>query len=264
MLKKLLIRFVVILLWLFSRVDIRFARLIGVEANRIQGKGGGELTVEKEARIALDFLGSADLESIVVFDVGANQGLYTEAILGLAPHAKIFAFEPSSSAGVVLQSKFQANENIKLVPFALGESIVSAELWSDTPGSGLASLTKRRLDHFGIDFNYSERIEVTTLDSFIDSVGTIPDILKMDVEGHELSVLSGGLASIQKIRVIQFEFGGCNIDTRTFFQDFWYLLTPLGFSIYRISPRGVIKIENYSEDEEYFETSNFVATKLII
>jgi hypothetical protein len=84
----------------------------------------------------------------------------------------------------------------------------------------------------------------------------------MDVEGHELSVLKGGLANLEKIKVIQFEFGGCNIDTRTFFQDFWYTLTPLGFSIFRISPSGRIKIERYSEEEEYFKTSNFIAARL--
>ena len=261
MLKRRLMRFIVVLLRLLSSVDLRIVRLIEVEVNRIQGKGGGELTVEQEARIALDFLGHADSENLVVFDVGANQGLYTEAILRLAPQAKIFAFEPSSSARAVLERKFQGDEKIEVIPTALGESIASAELWSDVPGSGLASLTKRRLDHFGIDFNYSERIEVTTLDSFINSVGIVPDILKMDVEGHELSVLKGGLANLKKIRVIQFEFGGCNIDTRTFFQDFWYTLTPLGFLIYRISPTGAIKIDSYSEEDEYFNTSNFIASR---
>jgi len=262
MLKKFLIRFVVVLLRLFSSVDFRIVRLIEVEVNRIQGKGGGELTVENEAKIAFDFLGYGDLENLVVFDVGANQGLYTEAILRLAPQAKIFAFEPSSSARSVLERKFHGDEKVEVIPLALGESIASAELWSDAPGSGLASLTKRRLDHFGIDFNYSERIEVTTLDSFIESAGVVPSILKMDVEGHELSVLKGGLANLEKIKVIQFEFGGCNIDTRTFFQDFWYTLTPLGFSIFRISPSGRIKIERYSEEEEYFKTSNFIAARL--
>jgi FkbM family methyltransferase len=262
MLKSLLMKFVVILLRLLSSVDNRIARKIEIEVNRIQGKGGGEITVEKEARIALDFLGRVDSENLVVFDVGANQGLYTEAILRLAPQARIFAFEPSSSARAIFESKLHGDEKIEVIPFALGESIASAELYSDTPGSGLASLTKRRLDHFGIDFNYAERIQITTLDSFIESTGVVPNILKMDVEGHELSVLKGGLANLEKIQVIQFEFGGCNIDTRTFFQDFWYTLTPLGFSIFRISPSGRTKIESYSEEEEYFNTSNFIAARL--
>jgi FkbM family methyltransferase len=262
MLKKLFMQFIVIFIRVLSSFDRRIAKLIAVEVNRNQGKGGGELTIDREARIALDFLGRVDSEYLVVFDVGANQGLYTEAILCLAPQARIFAFEPSSSARAILEYKFSGDNKIEVIPFALGESIASAELYSDSPGSGLASLTKRRLDHFGIDFNYAERIQITTLDSFIESTGVVPNILKMDVEGHELSVLKGGLANLEKIQVIQFEFGGCNIDTRTFFQDFWYTLTPLGFSIFRISPSGRIKIESYSEEEEYFNTSNFIAARL--
>ena len=45
------------------------------------------------------------------------------------------------------------------------------------------------------------------------------DLLKLDVEGHELYLLSAK-KFISKISVIQFEFGGCNIDTRTYFRDF--------------------------------------------
>ena len=220
MLKRRLMRFIVVLLRLLSSVDLRIVRLIEVEVNRIQGKGGGELTVEQEARIALDFLGHADSENLVVFDVGANQGLYTEAILRLAPQAKIFAFEPSSSARAVLERKFQGDEKIEVIPTALGESIASAELWSDVPGSGLASLTKRRLDHFGIDFNYSERIEVTTLDSFINSVGIVPDILKMDVEGHELSVLKGGLGNLKKLELYNLNLAAAILTLGLFFRIF--------------------------------------------
>jgi hypothetical protein len=39
----------------------------------------------------------------------------------------------------------------------------------------------------------------------------------MNVEGLEMKVLQGMKQSINKIKLIQFEFGGCNIDTRIFF-----------------------------------------------
>ena len=48
------------------------------------------------------------------------------------------------------------------------------------------------------------------------------DFFKIDVEGHEMDVLKGIGDKISNIKLIQFEFGGCNIDTRCFFQDFWY------------------------------------------
>ena len=49
------------------------------------------------------------------------------------------------------------------------------------------------------------------------------DLLKLDVEGNELLALKGLSDSIEYIKIIQFEFGGSNIDSRTYFQDFYYL-----------------------------------------
>ena len=85
--------------------------------------------------------------------------------------------------------------------------------------------------------------------------------MKLDIEGFELFALQGGLKELESIKVIQFEFGGSNVDTRTFFQDFWYLLTSIGFRIYRISKSGPIEIKYYSEEDEYFSTTSFLAVK---
>lgn len=97
-------------------------------------------------------------------------------------------------------------------------------LYSNESGSGLGSLTKRKLDHFGIDFSVEENIELIRFDEY--SVNNIIDkdidLLKIDVEGHELKVLEGVGEKIKNIKIIQFEFGGCNIDTKTYFQDYWY------------------------------------------
>jgi nucleoside-diphosphate-sugar epimerase len=39
---------------------------------------------------------------------------------------------------------------------------------------------------------------------------------------------------------VNFEFGGCNIDTRTHFHDFWYLLVELyKYKLYLITPLGL-------------------------
>ena len=45
--------------------------------------------------------------------------------------------------------------------------------------------------------------------------------MKIDVEGHELDVLKGFGELIKKVRLIQFEFGGTNIDSKTYLRDFW-------------------------------------------
>jgi len=64
------------------------------------------------------------------------------------------------------------------------------------------------------------------------------------------------------IRALSFEFGGCNIDSRTFFQDYWYFLTGLGYTIFRITPRGgAFRITQYRETLEYFLTTNYIAVR---
>jgi hypothetical protein len=59
------------------------------------------------------------------------------------------------------------------------------------------------------------------------------------VHGHELQALEGAAELLRagRIRAIQFEFGGANVDSRTFFRDFWNLLYGrFGYSLYQILP----------------------------
>jgi len=56
------------------------------------------------------------------------------------------------------------------------------------------------------------------------------------------------------------ESSGCNIDSRTFFQDFFYFFKKYGMSnITRITPTGYLApIHRYQEVYEQFRTSNFL------
>ena len=62
------------------------------------------------------------------------------------------------------------------------------------------------------------------------------------------------------VDMVSFEFGGCNIDTRTFFKDFWYFFSEIEFSLFRITPSGYLfPLKSYQETYEQFRTMNFVA-----
>lgn len=137
-------------------------------------------------------------------------------------------------------------------------------MFYDFAGSGLASLTKRKLDHFNINFGYSENITVDTLDNYCEykNIGSI-DLLKIDVEGHELDVLLGGskMFSDKKIKLVSFEFGGSNIDTKTYYRDFYYFFEELKMKIYRITPSSfLVPMNGYEEVYEQFRTTNFIAS----
>jgi hypothetical protein len=149
----------------------------------------------------------------------------------------------------------------------LGKIEGRATLYADRSGSGLGSLTKRRLSHFNLDFAHKETVDIQTLDSWWQNEKKTytneikPNILKLDVEGHELDVLQGALTCLADIQIVQFEFGGCNIDTRTFFQDFWYFFTQLEFDLFRLGPKGLMKVSAYSEIDESFRTTNYYAVR---
>jgi len=161
-----------------------------------------------------------------------------------------------------LQKKFMSYPNIKLFNNAISDTNSTQLLYYNKKSSGLSSLYKRKLDHFNIQFDEHEEVKLISLNTlfeneFSDKSFKI-DFCKIDIEGHELTVLNSIKNNFDRFKLIQFEFGGCNIDSRTYFQDFWYLLKD-NFDIYRISPKGQILIKKYSERDEAFVMANYLA-----
>ncbi|MCP4314498.1 MAG: FkbM family methyltransferase [Hyphomicrobiales bacterium] len=227
----------------------------------LQGKGWGSGTVEKEFAAAVSLLTRKNPQTCI--DIGGNKGTYTQEIMRKFPNCSVVMFEPAKSNVDILKQKFRANSNVVIEQTAVSNEVGDATLFSNEDGSGLASLTKRRLDHFGIDFNNTESIRTVKFEDYWkERLGSKKiDICKIDIEGHELDALAGFGDALNSIEVIQFEFGGCNIDTRTFFQDFWYFFEENGFDLYRITPFGVVHIPKYRELDEFFSTTNYLAKR---
>jgi FkbM family methyltransferase len=197
--------------------------------------------------------------------VGANVGDYAIEMSNIFAGSDfcIHCFEPSAITYQKLVANIKGFDKIILNNSALSETEMTADLFSDSELSGLASLYHRNLDHLGIAMDKKEKVQLTTIDNYcrvhhIDKIA----FLKLDVEGHELSVLRGAneMLSRKSINFIQFEFGGCNIDSRTYFRDYYYLLND-DFIIYRIVADGLFPISGYKETDEIFTTVNYLAER---
>ena len=117
------------------------------------------------------------------------------------------------------------------------------------------------MDHLDIKFEDFEEVKLTSLntlfkDEFNDKNFKI-NFCKLVVEGHELTILNSIKNNFDKFEVIQFEFGGCNLDTRIYFRDFWNLLNK-DYNIFLISPSGPILLKKYRELDEIFTMTHYL------
>jgi FkbM family methyltransferase len=223
--------------------------------------GGGTNVNDSGERAALEHVKKllrGYTSSLVLFDVGANQGEYANLLLKtFGTVASVHCFEPSPATFAMLERNV---DRAVLHNYGLGDSEGILILNSDGEGSGLASLYNRNLKHIRIKLSHTEQVRITTVDDFCQSNGIDRiHLLKLDVEGYELKVLEGAsrLLAARAIDFIQFEFGGCNIDSRTYFRDFFDMLAPQ-YSVYRVVKDGLKEIISYSETLEVFTTTNYL------
>jgi FkbM family methyltransferase len=223
-----------------------------------QGKGYGTSTIKQEVKWVRKALGTTPALAV---DIGGNVGDYTAELLRSAPGLEVRIFEPSPVNVEILTARFAAVDGVKVEPMGVSDTTGTATLYANRAGSGLGSLTKRRLDHFDIHFDHSDTVRTIRFEEYwSNALERRPvDIVKIDIEGHELAALAGFGASIESVGVLQFEFGGCNIDTRTYFQDFWYFFKQAGFDLHRITPFGLERVDRYRESDEIFSVTNFIA-----
>jgi FkbM family methyltransferase len=204
----------------------------------------------------------------LIIDCGANRGQYASLIIQVFQNTPfhLICFEPSSETFKSLQDSIDIDKLlVKDIHFenqALGKTIGTATLFSDQPVSKYASLQRLDLGYTGRIMDIEEEIQITTLDQFMleRSISKV-DFLKLDVEGLEFEILLGAKNALNKglIGIIQFEFGKTNIDTRTFFKDFYNLMIDK-YKFYRVHTWGIEALpEVYLESQEIFYCVNYLA-----
>jgi FkbM family methyltransferase len=117
-------------------------------------------------------------EGGVVWDVGANVGFYS--LLAARKAARVIAFEPVPENLAYLNRHIVLNRlehRIEVCPAAA----------SDHDGTGLFSIVPGNRSEGSLRSYGTLRVRTVRLDSH----GTVPDLIKIDVEGNEHEVLRG-------------------------------------------------------------------------
>ena len=158
--------------------------------------------------------------SVCILDVGANKGQSIDFFLRINPNAKITAFEPNKKLFQFLQEKYHSNANINLnnlgVSNTNGELEFNENILDETSTFESLNLDSKYLEKKAKVLGVTKesiivdkyKVAVVTLSEYLKlNDNSSFDVLKIDVEGHELQVLEGLFSNgIQfKIRLIQLE-----------------------------------------------------------
>lgn len=174
--------------WIFRKID-----------SATISKLNGEMIVDPELLLLGNFLHKDD----IAFDIGTNVGEYTYVLERYVGSENVYSFEPIPALFKTLKKRFK---NVIVEPMALSNKSGSSQFKIPII-NGIVFQTRGKLD-LGItepgETNY-EIIEVqcNTIDEYVNRKA-IPMIkfLKIDVEGHEVQVLKGGIKTINRSRPI--------------------------------------------------------------
>lgn len=141
-------------------------------------------------------------EPLTIFDVGANVGQTALRFRAWAPDATIHAFEPSPA----VYERLAALPGVQAWNVGVGATSGRGALHENT-NSELSSFLPIAHQRWGSPSGERE-VDVVSLDDFCTEHGIeTVDVLKVDVQGHELAVFQGaaGLLSEGRVRVIYTE-----------------------------------------------------------
>jgi FkbM family methyltransferase len=143
----------------------------------------------------------------VVYDVGANIGLYTRFLANLLGAAKVLAFEPMQDNLAQLVANIELGgiaDRVTVLPYALAHLDGEQELQVDDMSSASAALSLvtggkaaegRR--QYGLPPK-SELVQCRRLDGLIEGLGLPPpDLIKVDIEGAETLFLRGAMETLR-------------------------------------------------------------------
>jgi len=184
----------------------------------------------------------------VFLDIGAHFGLYSIFLAYHKPGLSCFAFEPAPDNFSVLQENCACNaknQHIFCYPSAVGARSGAGFLRTNTSMGHHVVRSRKR----GLDENLLE-IEIFSLDDIFQEISrkytNDKSIwMKVDVEGREMDVFSGGHMALKSglVEGILWEY---RVDTleNPERRGINRVLEELGYTSYRVSESNIISVRN--------------------
>lgn len=151
----------------------------------------------KTAEIELSFLDKIVPDGATTVDVGANCGLYTRELARLS--RRVHAFEPSRQMADILRHTSAANVQVHEIALSDREGEADLIIPQGEQGAvhGLASLEPQLA--LSAKSCIALNVPLARLDAVVrEDVAFV----KIDVEGHELNVLNGSVALLERSRPV--------------------------------------------------------------
>jgi FkbM family methyltransferase len=171
-----------------------------------------------------------------VIDVGANEGQFAITMRQLLPTAQIISFEPIPECAAGTRRRFMGDSLFRLVECAVGDNpgegqfTVSAE----TGASSILQMSEIQAHHFPRSLDRRQIVvRMDTLDSLMTSQPfATPYLLKIDVQGFEYQVLTGGKGTVAAASVVVLEASYEPFyQTQKLFDDVYEFLRASGFQL---------------------------------
>ena len=243
----------------FFRKNLKVYNLCKRYIDIYNGENQSDMRLNGEFRFIRNNLGSCS----VAFDIGANVGNWTKCALKINKNLKIHCFEPSKyTFKKLIENNFPPQ--VVCNNFGLSSQKNEQILYAFKNWSGGNSLYKRQGLENSLNQELEEYVKLNTLEDYCqeNDIKNI-DFLKIDTEGHDLEIIKGGknLFKNGQVTIIQFEYGGCNIDARVFLKDFFAFFSDMKYSFYKIYPDCIKKVNRYDQRLENFQYQNWLIIK---